>query len=106
MKWIPVCIILLFGLACEDQKVSAPADRETMVLVLRDMMIIESQLSMEKEEARDSVKRVLQSELKAEYSWTERDLERFEVYLSKYPEESLELHDEVRLALKGLEAEL
>lgn len=106
IKYIPILALLFFALACKEQKISAPSDRETMVMVLRDMMIIESQVSMQKEEVRDSVKMELQSALKAEYNWTESDLDQFAAYLSQHPEESLELHDEVRLEVKELEKEL
>jgi len=77
-----------------------------MLFVLRDMMLIESYISLLKEEDRDSVKTELSKDLLSNYGWNESQLKDFKMYLSNNPEVSLEMHDEVRTEIKKLEAEL
>ncbi|NBB88902.1 MAG: hypothetical protein GVX96_03820 [Bacteroidetes bacterium] len=98
------CLFMLFG--CAEEENEPPTDEKTMLFVLRDMMLIESRVSLLKDEVRDSVKSELNVVLLQQYNWTEEDLEAFETYLSQHPELSVKLHDQVRSELKKLENEL
>jgi len=98
------CLLIVFS--CRKEPIGPPAEKETMLFVLRDMMLIESYISLLKEEDRDSVKTELSKDLLSNYGWNESQLKDFKMYLSNNPEVSLEMHDEVRTEIKKLEAEL
>jgi hypothetical protein len=70
------------------------------------MIIIEAQVSLLKDEIKDSVKLEQKNKLLSRYQWDAKQLEAFREYLATHPEISLELHDEVRSELKLLEGEL
>lgn len=97
---------LLTLFSCEEKVSEPPAEKEIMLYILRDMVLIESHISLLKEADRDSVKTELSGELLSTYDWNANQLDEFKTYLSENPEVSLELHDEVRSELKKLEAEL
>ncbi len=106
MKYFVVLFCLFAFFSCREEPVKPPAEKETMLYILRDMMLIESYISILKEADRDSVKTELSKDLLSNYDWNESQLEDFKMYLSKNPEVSLEMHDEVRTEIKKLEAEL
>lgn len=104
--YILIVASLLTLFSCKEKVSEPPDERETMLYILRDMVLIESHISLLKEADRDSVKARLSEELLSTYDWNSTQLEDFKTYLSENPEVSLELHDEVRSELKKLEAEL
>lgn len=101
-------LLVLFSLAllfsCTSEKeVGPPADEETMLFLLRDMIIAEAYLSLLKQGKRDSMKSELKLALKNEYDSTEVNWDEIEKYLEQNQEKSLELHDQVRTEIKKLE---
>lgn len=106
MKHFLVMAFLVLIFSCKEEVKDPPADRETMLFILRDMVLIEASVSLLKQDERDSVKTELKKELFSSYGWSESQLEELKTYLSENPEMSLELHDEVRTEIKRLEAEL
>ena len=99
-----VLLLLSIIFSCEKkEKIVPPADEETMLFVIRDMIITEAYLSLLKEEERDSVKSELNLALKREYDSTEVNWDEIKNYLEQNPDKSLELHDKVRSEIKNLE---
>ncbi len=106
MKYILIIISFFVVFACEKEVIEPPATRDNMLFVLRDMILIESQISLLKDEVKDSVKLELKNQLLEQYNWDDAQLETFKAYLANHPDISLELHDEVRSELKQLEGAL
>jgi len=90
--------------SCESkEEVAPPADEETMLFLLRDMIIAEAYLSLLKQDKRDSMRSELRLALKNEYDSTQVNWDELENYLEQNQEKSLELHDQVRTEIKKLE---